>query len=123
MAMATQILINALLGALRGRRQDGMMLEQESARLCEDICALAKQVSCHRPLGTIYVPFILRIAYIGADGGEARAKVCDVLLDYFRDFMGDRAVVNVGELDFLVRYLTLRHLTEGREDGLHVRGF
>ena len=118
MAMATQILINALLGALRGQRQDRGVLKQDNARLCKDICTLADQVSCHRPLGTVYVPFVLRIAYVGADGDEARVRVCDVLLDYFRDFMGERAVVSVRELDWLVRYLTLRDRTGDREDGL-----
>ena len=108
MAMATQILINALLGALRGRWREEGVLEQENARLCEDICRLANQVSCHRPLGTVYVPFIIRIAYVGAGENEAKERVCKLLLDYLRDFMGEKAVVNVRELEWLKRHLTLQ---------------
>ncbi|MCJ1398996.1 hypothetical protein MMC11_002198 [Xylographa trunciseda] len=110
LALATQIQINALLGALR-ERQD-VQLEHENARLCADICAFVPHVDCHRPLGTVYVPFVLRVAYVGADSEEARACACELLLDFCRDFAGDKAVVQLGDLEWLARYLTLRDVTK-----------
>ncbi|MCJ1473508.1 hypothetical protein MMC13_002159 [Lambiella insularis] len=111
LVVATQVQINALLDALRGGHDAA--LKRENARLCADICALVGQVHRHRPLGTVYVPFVLRVAYMGADSDEARACVCELLLDFFHDFQGDQALVRGGELKWLARYLSLSDLTGG----------
>lgn len=96
MAIATQILLNALLLGLMSRRaqnsglgaSDGLdtvardPLEVENGLLALETCRLAEAVECHRPLGTVYLNFVIRVAYIGAglpgldgmDGGPSNAS-------------------------------------------------
>ena len=91
--LACQTLLNALLLALRFQqslahrsilanedeiraqnRQLNKSLIIENALMSQESCQLAEAVSCHRPLGTIYMALVLRTAYIGAGdadfGGE-----------------------------------------------------
>ena len=84
--IACQILLNALLLAVRTQRarangavfvsedetskqnqQFEKALEVEQVYLACEACRLATAVSRHRPLGTIYVAFMLRVAYVGAE--------------------------------------------------------
>ena len=85
LGIACQIALNALILAIRAEltRADGTFLVTESesdketqqpdktlrvenAFMARETCQLVDAVCCHRPLGTIYVALILRIAYVGA---------------------------------------------------------
>lgn len=105
MALATDILINCLLAALEGNSGE---LQKEISRLSLAICNLAGEVSCRRPLGTLYMLFVLRIAYVGANDLEAKDWIDAMLLDFMCDIYGSGAHVERTELDRLTRYLRLQ---------------
>ena len=85
LGITCQIALNALLLAIRSKQNRvskvplttgsetdnsaqelDKTLRVENAFMAREICQLVNAVSCHRPLGTIYVGFILRVAYVGA---------------------------------------------------------
>jgi hypothetical protein len=110
MALATSILINCLLNALEG---DGAELQTETSQLSLEICNLAIEVSCRRPLGTIYMLFVLRIAYVGASEQEAKDRIEALLVDFRGDVYGSGAPVKRPELEWMTRYLRLQDAARG----------
>jgi hypothetical protein len=105
MALATDILINCLLGALEGGSAE---LQKETSQLSLAICNLAMEVSCRRPLGTLYMLFVLRIAYVGASDLEAKDWIEALLVDFRGDVYGSGAHVARPELEWMTGYLRLQ---------------
>jgi hypothetical protein len=104
MALATDILINCLQGALEGNSAE---LQKEAYHLSLEICHLATAVSCRRPLGTLYMLFVLRIAYVGANDPATKDWIEALLLDFRSDVYGSGAYVGRLELEQMTRYLRL----------------
>jgi hypothetical protein len=105
MALATDILINCLLSALEG---DSAELQEETSQLSLAICNLAIEVSCRRPLGTLYMLFVLRIAYVGANELKTKDWIEALLVDFRGDVYGSGAPVARPELEWMTRYLRLK---------------
>lgn len=74
---------------------------------------LADKVIRHRPLGTIYLTWVLRIAYVTASSEEAKSRIYRQLLDYAQDMAGLSVKLDSGELDALGDYLSLRDVIGG----------
>ena len=111
MALATDILINCILIALEG---GGAELQAETSRLSLEICNLAVEVSCRRPLGTLYMLFVLRIAYVGASELEAKDWIEALLADFRSDVYGSGAPVARPELEWITRYLRLQDVARAQ---------
>jgi hypothetical protein len=107
MALATDILIDCLLSALEGNSAE---LQEEISHLSLAVCNLAGEVSCRRPLGTLYMLFVLRIAYVGANDLATRDWIEGLLLEFRDDIYGSRAKVERRELEGLRRYLRLQDI-------------
>lgn len=76
----------------------------------EYLSDLAHKVTQHRPLGTIYMTWVMRLAYIVAPSEAAKARVAEQLLDFAQDMAGPFVELNLEEVDELGDYLTLRDL-------------
>ena len=105
LGIACQIALNALLLAIRSKQNRVIKvpltaesetdnpvqelddtLRVENAIMARETCRLIDAVSCHRPLGTIYAGFILRVAYVGAGNVELDgAQLHDDLIPNFHD--------------------------------------
>lgn len=104
-ALATNIIINCLLDALEGNSAE---LQKETSQLSLEICNLAIEVSCRRPLGTLYMLFVLRIAYVGANDLEAKDWIEALLVDFRNDVYGSKAHVERLDLEQMTRYFRLQ---------------
>ncbi|PSK57914.1 hypothetical protein B9Z65_9116 [Elsinoe australis] len=100
----------------------------EQAGQCSNYLSdLADKVTPHRPLGTIYMTFVMRVAHVAAPDELAKARVLAQLRSFAKDMGGPSAKLDLEELHQLGDYLTLRDVRGWRPgagflDEVSVRG-
>ncbi|KAF4554099.1 Hypothetical protein D9617_5g069750 [Elsinoe fawcettii] len=78
-----------------------------ASKYLSDLC---EKVTQHRPLGTIYMTFVMRVAWVAASSEEARARILEQLRSFAKDMGGPSANLSLEELSALGDYITLRDL-------------
>ncbi len=111
LALATGIIIDCLLATLEEGNAKTELLG-EAAQQSLEICSLVPKVSCHRPLGTLYMSFALKMAYVGAIHPDTKAWIVSQLIEFSGDTFGPGSRFNKSELDWLARYLTLQDVSQ-----------
>ncbi|PNS13838.1 hypothetical protein CAC42_1329 [Sphaceloma murrayae] len=79
---------------------------------------LGDRVTAHRPLGTIYMTFVLRVAHVAAPTETAKARIIAQLHDFASDMGVPTAKID-SELQQLGEYLTLRDVRGWRPGKVH----
>ncbi|KAF2221346.1 hypothetical protein BDZ85DRAFT_15916 [Elsinoe ampelina] len=95
-----------------------------ASKYLSDLC---DKVTQHRPLGTIYMTFVMRVAHVAAATDEARAHILEQLRSFAKDMGGPSAQLDEKELNELGDYLSLRDMRGWRPgtgylDDLSFRG-
>ena len=74
------------------------------------ISNLAERMTLHRPLGTFYMEYNLKIAYISAGDRATQLRFLGQLYEYVYDMHGHGAEVDLKELEAMQDWLTASDL-------------
>lgn len=105
--LAIVIILNSMLIAL-GSVKLKLDLAIESSKMSEEIVQLAEEVKGYRPLGSLYMVLCLALAWLGADNGEAKSQIQDLLLEHQKDTMGATSSVSASGLDWIEKRFMLK---------------
>ena len=114
MLLATQVLLNSISTALASDADERAVFESHNSRLRDEMCLFAElEGQNHRPLGSLYVGFMLHFAYVGATRDEEKRRVITLMDEYAQDYAGADGCLPFGELEEMGNYMSLKDITRG----------
>ncbi|KAF2155894.1 hypothetical protein K461DRAFT_83900 [Myriangium duriaei CBS 260.36] len=72
---------------------------QLAADRAEEASDLAERVACHRPLGTFYMDYVLKGAYIVAGDRSTQLRILGQIWEYAYDMFGSEAKVDLEQMN------------------------
>ena len=106
----TAIAVGTLIGQLTMAvmPQQAEAVQAENLYFARESVQLAEAAQTYRPIGTLFMNFTMKLAWLAAETDpELREQIQGYMTMYTRDFYGDRAGTDDGDLDWIRRHLGL----------------